>query len=81
MENAHDFVLVNSELGYAKDFETAFKVIKDFEIRTTTRFASFYSKNFGKTNQGMKRINIFPVVNLIAYNAALTAVHNLNIYI
>jgi hypothetical protein len=80
MENAHDFVLVNSELGYAKDFETALKVIKDFEIRMTTRFASFYSNNFGKTNQGMKRINILTVVNLITY-ATLTAVHNLNIYI
>jgi hypothetical protein len=80
MENAHDFVLVNSELGYAKDFEMALKVIKDFEIRMTTWFASFYSKNFGKTNQGMKRINILTVVNLITY-ATLTAVHNLNIYI
>ncbi len=59
MENREDVVVVNSELGYTKDIQTAYKAIADFETRTTTRFLTFYSKNFGKTYQGMSLITYF----------------------
>ncbi|KAJ7389470.1 hypothetical protein OS493_031439 [Desmophyllum pertusum] len=48
----HKFVAVDEAFGYVEDVETAYQVLREFETITTTRFCSFYSKDFGKQDQG-----------------------------
>lgn len=50
----HKFVAVDEAFGYVEDVETAYQVLREFETITTTRFCSFYSKDFGKQDQGIK---------------------------
>ena len=47
-----NFVTIDEAFGYVDDVETAYQVLREFETRTTTRFCSFYSKDFGKQDQG-----------------------------
>lgn len=42
------FVALDETFGYVEDVETAYQVLREFETLTTTRFCSFYSKDFGK---------------------------------
>ena len=52
----HKFVAIDEKFGYVQDVETAYEVLREFETLTTTRFCSFYSKDFGKVqDQGKKK--------------------------
>lgn len=43
--------------GYVNDIDTAFQVLREFETITTTRFTSYYTKDFGKSEQGKRNNN------------------------
>ena len=49
------FVALDETFGYVEDVETAYQVLREFETLTTTRFCSFYSKDFGKPQDQGKR--------------------------
>ena len=49
------FMALNETFGYVEDVETAYQVLREFETSTTTRFCSFYSKDFGKPQDKGKR--------------------------
>ena len=51
----HKFVAVNETFGYVENVETAYEVLREFETITTTRFCLFYSKDFGKQDQGKRK--------------------------
>ena len=51
----YKFVPVGETFGYVEDVETAYQVLREFETITTTRFCSFYSKDFGKQDQGKEK--------------------------
>ena len=74
-ENLEDFVVVDSEFGYTKNIETAYKVIADFETRKTMRFLTFYSKKFGKTDQGMN-LSLEYNLWLAIYGTEYRYIHN-----
>ena len=42
------FVALDETFGYVEDVDTAYQVLREFETLTTTRFCSFYAKDFGK---------------------------------
>ena len=48
-------VALDETFGYVEDVETAYQVLREFETITTTRFCSFYSKDFGKPQDQGKR--------------------------
>ena len=51
-------VALDETFGYVEDVETAYQVLREFETLTTTRFCSFYSKDFGKPqDQGKRKSN------------------------
>ena len=51
-----NFVALDEKFGYVQDVEAAYQVLREFETVTTTRFCSFYSKDFGKLqDQGKKK--------------------------
>ena len=43
-----DFVSLNDNFGYALEIEEVFQAIRQFEIRTTSRYCVFYAKHLGK---------------------------------
>ena len=43
--------------GYVNDIDTAFQVLREFETITITRFTSYYTKDFGKSEQGKRNNN------------------------
>ena len=54
----NNFVALDEKFGYVQDVETAYQVLREFETLTTTRFCSFYSKDFGRLqDQGKKKMS------------------------
>ena len=60
-----DFVSLNDNFGYALEIEGAFQAIRQFEIRTASRYCVFYAKHFGKEGKTVRRAAIHKTLSVL----------------